>query len=388
MKKKQGISLIVLVITIIVMIILAAAVVVTLNNTGIIGRANEAVDKTNIKEVEQLAALVWAEEYMDGKRGEELKEAVLDKLKDYTSKYDIEVTDKGVTVKEKSEAGVLPNPTPNPEPDPTPDPEPEPEPEPQGPTTITLSGNNTVDVKRTTTLTVTYDVGTPQAGEITWTSSNPQVATVDQSGVVTGVCSTKGTTTITAKYAANEAVVGTKEITVNALLIGDCAECEGGHKSIDICPYCKEENIDVREEPGAGGTYTTCSCGAFDGITTPDNFPNDDDENYDCPTCGTGTGVKTELTGTWKITCSKCNEVIDYQVTDRYWTFTCPWCESGVVDIAMDPQYFMECCNNNISAWDMAYDSTTGKYKLTDPEKKQVGCETCHENGNLYDTGE
>ena len=39
MKRKQGISLIVLVITTIVMIILASAVIITLTNTGIIGRA-------------------------------------------------------------------------------------------------------------------------------------------------------------------------------------------------------------------------------------------------------------------------------------------------------------------------------------------------------------
>ena len=98
MKKKQGISLIVLVITIIVMIVLAAAVVLTLNNTGIIGKANEAVEKTNLKEVEQLASIVWAEEFMDGKRGETLKQAVLDKLKDYTDNYNFNITDGGVTV--------------------------------------------------------------------------------------------------------------------------------------------------------------------------------------------------------------------------------------------------------------------------------------------------
>ena len=84
MKKKQGISLIVLVITIIVMIILAASVVLTLSNSGIINKANEAVEKTNIKEVEQLASLAWAEEFMAGKRGDTLKEAVLEKLKDIT----------------------------------------------------------------------------------------------------------------------------------------------------------------------------------------------------------------------------------------------------------------------------------------------------------------
>ena len=98
MKRKQGISLIVLVITIIVMIILAASVVLTLSNSGIINKANEAVEKTNIKEVEQLASLAWAEEFMAGKRGETLKTAVLEKLKDYTDKYTITVTDTGVTV--------------------------------------------------------------------------------------------------------------------------------------------------------------------------------------------------------------------------------------------------------------------------------------------------
>ena len=101
MKKKQGISLIVLVITIIVMVVLVAAVVVTLNNTGVIEKANQAVEDTNLKELEQLANVVWAEEFMAGKRGESLKELVIDKLKSYLDKYDIDVNDYGVTVKVK-----------------------------------------------------------------------------------------------------------------------------------------------------------------------------------------------------------------------------------------------------------------------------------------------
>ena len=48
---KKGISLIVLVITIIVMIILAAAIILSLNNAGIIGNANQAVFKQNVKNV-------------------------------------------------------------------------------------------------------------------------------------------------------------------------------------------------------------------------------------------------------------------------------------------------------------------------------------------------
>ncbi len=98
LKDKQGISLIVLVITIIVMIILAAAVVVTLSNTGIIGRASEATSVTNLNQVQQIATLTWSEAYIDGLRGQELKDAVLGELGEYTNDYTIDVTDKGVTV--------------------------------------------------------------------------------------------------------------------------------------------------------------------------------------------------------------------------------------------------------------------------------------------------
>ena len=80
-RNKQGISLIVLVITIIVMIILAASVVITLSNSGIINRASEATGKTNRAQIEQYASIVWADAFMDGLRGDALKDAVLDKLK-------------------------------------------------------------------------------------------------------------------------------------------------------------------------------------------------------------------------------------------------------------------------------------------------------------------
>ncbi|MBR6614141.1 MAG: hypothetical protein IKK84_05180 [Clostridia bacterium] len=102
-KNKKGISLIVLVITIIVMIILAAAVVVTLNNSGIIGRASEAVDDTELNDVRHLATLAWSEAYLEGL---DLEDAVFEALENNnvnTDKYDIIVTDKGVTVNKKDE---------------------------------------------------------------------------------------------------------------------------------------------------------------------------------------------------------------------------------------------------------------------------------------------
>ena len=112
MQKKQGISLIVLVITIIVMIILAASVVITLSNTGVINRASQAVDLTNEAAVQDLAALVWADAYMDNKRGTDLVNEVTTKLGEQgvtSDKWNITVTDTGVSVTSKT-SGSVPTP--------------------------------------------------------------------------------------------------------------------------------------------------------------------------------------------------------------------------------------------------------------------------------------
>ena len=102
MYKKQGISLIVLVITIIVMVILAGAVVVTLNNSGIIQKASEAVEETNLATVKDIANLAWAEAYTNGVREQtDLEQAVLDAMDEAKvdmSKYTITVTTNGVEV--------------------------------------------------------------------------------------------------------------------------------------------------------------------------------------------------------------------------------------------------------------------------------------------------
>ena len=78
---KKGISLIVLVITIIVMIILAAAIVITLSNSGIINKANEAVEKTNLKQAQELAQVIWAEGFTYELRGHALESYVKSELK-------------------------------------------------------------------------------------------------------------------------------------------------------------------------------------------------------------------------------------------------------------------------------------------------------------------
>ena len=102
MKNKKGISLIVLVITIIVMVVLASAVVVTLTNSGIIDRATDATETSNLKQVEQLANLAWSEAYLDkAKTDAEFEGKVLDTLDKNgvnTDDYIIEADRNGVTV--------------------------------------------------------------------------------------------------------------------------------------------------------------------------------------------------------------------------------------------------------------------------------------------------
>jgi len=123
MQKKKGISLIVLVITIIVMIILAGAIILSLNNAGIIEKANQAVKDTDEATVKEIAQMAWAEAYADGVRKVEDTEVNGEKVEGFetrvkvaltangvdtteTSKYLINVTEKGVTVKLLAEAWV------------------------------------------------------------------------------------------------------------------------------------------------------------------------------------------------------------------------------------------------------------------------------------------
>ena len=122
MQKKKAVSLIVLVITIIVMIILAGVIILSLNNSGIIDKAQNAVDKTNLNEVKNLAQLAWAEAYLNtGRTQEELETAVMNALEankiteEHYKGYTIEVTTQGVNFVEEVEidpalnhSGIIP----------------------------------------------------------------------------------------------------------------------------------------------------------------------------------------------------------------------------------------------------------------------------------------
>jgi len=79
---------------------------------------------------------------------------------------------------------------------------------------VTVSGSNSVEVESKTTLTASVLPETVSNKKVTWSSSDPSVATVSTSGLVTGVA--KGTATITATSVANPGKAGTFEITVTA----------------------------------------------------------------------------------------------------------------------------------------------------------------------------
>ena len=108
MKSKRGISLIVLVITIIVMIILAAAIILSLNNAGIIGNANKAVDESNMDTIKAEADLKYAE-YLINKnvaKGKELEVWLNEEIQH--EGYVIRVIDKEtVVLKENSIANAF-----------------------------------------------------------------------------------------------------------------------------------------------------------------------------------------------------------------------------------------------------------------------------------------
>ena len=92
MKRKKGISLIVLIITIIVVIILAAAVIITINKNNPVESAKEATFKEDVKSFQDDLALTIAKKYTDNQGQRDTKinatgEAVKDYIPSFKNKY-------------------------------------------------------------------------------------------------------------------------------------------------------------------------------------------------------------------------------------------------------------------------------------------------------------
>lgn len=111
--KKQGMSLIMLVIIVVVLAIITSVIIIGIENTGIIDKAEAVVQDMNLKNLEQLANMAYANIYLDnlskGIRreitGEEVRARMLKDGADEKelNKYDVTVEngDVFVTVKEE-----------------------------------------------------------------------------------------------------------------------------------------------------------------------------------------------------------------------------------------------------------------------------------------------
>ena len=122
------------------------------------------------------------------------------------------------------------------------------------PTSISLSGKQSISIDKTAQLSVNYTpLNSNSFNEITWSSSNEAVATVNNDGVVTAVSAGKATITARTKSRGNnlEATfeVETKEFTgaawtIMLYLCGADLESYSGYGTADI-----EEILSVKNQP-------------------------------------------------------------------------------------------------------------------------------------------
>lgn len=63
--KKRGMSLITLIITVIVLVIVTGVTILGIENTGIINKAEMVVEDMNLKNLQQLANMAYANIYLD-----------------------------------------------------------------------------------------------------------------------------------------------------------------------------------------------------------------------------------------------------------------------------------------------------------------------------------
>ena len=273
-KTNNGITLIALVITIIVMLILVAVTISMAVNGGLFTKAADAGQKTN-------EAVIAEQELGTGRI--KIGNTWYDSLQDYKNN----------------------NPSDN-------------QGEQENPETpgddeniqITISGLSEVDVKNTITLTAESENASFDASKIEWdwTSSNPQVATIEN-GVVTGVDANtdEGKVTIIVKYNGKE--VGSKEITVNPVLV-DCPVCKTRVIDDMYNGYCTECQTEKWNEftnnaviIGRNGNYSNflamgqdyavmkviivhkACCGCTNGSPVSCNYCNEKGQLYDMGSC-------------------------------------------------------------------------------------------------------
>ena len=124
-------------------------------------------------------------------------------------------------------------------------------------TRITLSESSaTLTEGETLVLTMTTTPEDADRNLITWSSSDPSVATVDNTGKVTAIA--PGTTTITAMANDGSGVSAQCEVTVNELILGTCATPTINYKDGKVVFACDTEGATVKSniKENIAGDYT------------------------------------------------------------------------------------------------------------------------------------
>ena len=111
-------------------------------------------------------------------------------------------------------------------------------------TRITLSQSSvTLTEGETTSLTITTTPENADRNLISWSSSNPSVATVDNAGKVTAIA--PGTATITVTANDGSGVSAQCKVTVNELILGKCATPTISYKDGKVVLTCETEGAKV-----------------------------------------------------------------------------------------------------------------------------------------------
>ena len=273
-RKKQGISLIVLVITIIVMIILATAVVITLSNSGIISKANDAVEATDLANAQDLVAMLWADAYIEAQKlgpvtQESIEEKFLAKLEEIErekgidlSKYDIIVSVAGVKVEKKKDPAPVITLDSELSEDST-------NPTVATGTSYTLTGKVT-DEKGVKSLTVN-GVAVPVANDGTWTTTLTLVK--DQLVEVTMIATdTTGNTTTKTGYVGYITFANFTITAANRHKVGYDANAESQDLVVPKVFYDEETGRWWRVTEIAAGTFSGCE--NLKNVVLPDSVSN------------------------------------------------------------------------------------------------------------------
>ena len=143
------------------------------------------------------------------------------------------------------------------------------------PLSITLSGTSSISIGGTSELTVNYSPSDTNVKNVTFTSSNENVATVSSDGIVTGVAQGTSTITATAQTANNGTTTATLTVSVSPIAVtsvslSSVSESIKVGKTVTLAPSISPANAtnkDVTWKSSDTTVATVSSAGVVTGVS-------------------------------------------------------------------------------------------------------------------------